>query len=463
MSQLTRRLRRERTNALSNPRQVTVSTPSTVPLQYGKSHILVSGNGSPGTNTTPGTAVYNPPTPGNISGYNPDSPGNVIGYNPVTPGNANYNPSTPGNIVGYNPSTPGPARPTSWAYGTFTWPNGLQYYQYFSVPGGSAPWSSSSSQGNFYAVVDPEIIIYYAPNTPGNANYNPPSPSTIANYNPSSGGNPVYNPVIPGNANYNLPAPGNAVYNPPTPGNVASYNPDQPGNLAGYNPNVPGNYVSTNPSSGHNVANYNPSTPGNPTYNPTTPAQYVSPTVTDHVTIYAVYANGSPAPGIVDSYQVVYPAGNVPYPEYYQFYTENPNQKTWFDHYQVWAAGYTNPAIPGNFAGYNPMTPGNANYNPTIPGNANYNPVKPGNAYYNQTIPGNANYNPYVPGTAVYNPATPGQPSAPFTAVGVVFPGAPAGVPGNYVAAQIVSLPSTQTQVNVNVGPGGSVVIKQQF
>jgi hypothetical protein len=94
MARLTRRLRREKTNARVIPGSTVFDAPGMFLPRYGKSHFLISGTGQPGTVLVAGNQVYNndgnavtnASTPGNIIGYNPPTGGNAVGNNPPTVG-----------------------------------------------------------------------------------------------------------------------------------------------------------------------------------------------------------------------------------------------------------------------------------------------------------------------------------------------------------------------------------------
>jgi hypothetical protein len=215
---------------------------------------------------------YNPPnasTGGNYASTNPSTGGNYVSTNPDTGGNyANTNPDTGGNVANTNPDTGGnysttnPPIPATEIYNP-GWYVPVGYFPAGSYVGSPGMLLSNNSPTTF----NPANAGYYPgaatgtynPVTPGTANYNPVIPGT-SNYNAIVPGTSNFNPVIPGTSNFNPVVPGNSNFNPVIAGN--------PGNPI-YNPYTPA-YTYTQPQAGYTY--FNPIIPGNPNYNPPTGA-----------------------------------------------------------------------------------------------------------------------------------------------------------------------------------------------
>ena len=234
-------LRRERTNVTSVS-TTTFNAPGIYYPPYGKTVIQLSGRGSPGNATVPGTVsgsntvtntVYVPASGGNYSGSNSYS---QQVYVPASGGNASTNPSSGGNpyeiywggSIYYSFQYYRPSQGNSFGGSNTQYFAGYSYgggipspsYSSSSAPEPSDPgliWTQTYSY-NYY----PIATYAYNPTVPGNTYYNPYSPAyTYYTYVP---GNPNYNPYYPAYT-YNTGVPGNPNYNPTTPGNTApSYN-----------------------------------------------------------------------------------------------------------------------------------------------------------------------------------------------------------------------------------------------
>jgi len=236
MPKISLNLRREPTDVDATV-TTTFNAPGNYVPPYGKTTILVGGQGAPGTATSGGT----------YAGTNPASGGNYAGTYSPSGGNYWYtNPATPGNYAGTNA--------TGYYWSQYVTINGYSAYGYtayntgYNTVNSDYPTINISGYFNSYGVARYDAtgtkyvvgyanqLIMYATND--SATYAVPASYSVggnytnyqqisvvpggAYYNPTVPGNAVYTPISPGYAYYNAPVPGNAYYNPTVPGNAGT-------------------------------------------------------------------------------------------------------------------------------------------------------------------------------------------------------------------------------------------------